>query len=116
MSQSSIITERPEFSSNPLAVRCHPGEVLREEFLVPLGLSANKVALALRVPSNRISDIVNEKRAITPDIALRLSRYFGTSPALWINLQSSYDLRLAQANSGARIERDVTPISVATAI
>jgi antitoxin HigA-1 len=111
MSQSSIITETVSYAKNATGVRCHPGEVLREEFMVPLSLSANKLALALRVPAGRISDIINEKRAISPDTAIRLSRYFGTSPSLWLNLQTDYDLRLTLANRGHEIERDVTPMA-----
>jgi addiction module HigA family antidote len=71
----------------------HPGEILREQFLVPLGLSANGLAIELKVPAPRISEIVRERRAITPDTALRLARYFGTSPEFWMDLQSAYDLK-----------------------
>jgi len=70
----------------------HPGEILREEFMVPMGLSANALALALRVPVTRISQIVNERRGITADTAFRLATYFGTSAELWMNLQTSYEL------------------------
>jgi len=87
----------------------HPGEVLREEFLEPLGLSANALAIALRVPAPRVNDIIRERRAITPDTALRLARYFGTTPQFWLNLQTSYDLKIAIQESGDRIERDVLP-------
>jgi len=87
----------------------HPGEILREEFLAPLDLSANALALALRVPAPRINDIVREKRAITPDTALRLARYFGTTPEFWLNLQTAYDLRRTRRGSGATIEREVSP-------
>ena len=87
----------------------HPGEILREEFLAPLDLSANALALALRVPAPRINDIVREKRAITPDTALRLARYFGTTPEFWLNLQTAYDLRRTRRESGATIEREVSP-------
>lgn len=115
MSQSLTITKTQSDGASGTTVRCHPGEVLREEFMVPLGLSANKVALALRVPSGRITDIVNEKRSISPDTALRLSRYFGTSAALWLNLQSNYDLRLAIASNGPQIEQDVLPLDASHA-
>lgn len=71
----------------------HPGEILREEFLVPLSLSAHALAMALQVPAPRIHDIVRERRAITADTALRLARYFGTSPAFWLGLQADYDLK-----------------------
>ena len=74
----------------------HPGEVLREEFLVPLGVNAHALAMALKVPAPRINDIVRERRSITPDTALRLARYFGTTAQFWLNLQASYDLKIAQ--------------------
>ena len=73
----------------------HPGEVLREEFLAPLGISNHALALALRVPATRIHDIVHEKRNITPDSALRLAIYFGTTAEFWLNLQNAYDLKTA---------------------
>ena len=85
----------------------HPGEILREEFMVPLGLSANALALALRVPATRISEIVHERRGITTDTALRLATYFGTSPELWINLQGSYELSLAQDSLLPTIRKEV---------
>jgi addiction module HigA family antidote len=85
----------------------HPGEILREEFLEELGLSAHALANELKVPPPRINDIVREKRSITPDTALRLARYFGTTPQFWLNLQSNYDLKLAELEIGAVIEREV---------
>ena len=92
-------------------VRTHPGEVLREEFMAPLGLSANALALALRVPATRIGAIVraDRPRAVSADTALRLARYFSTTPEFWLNLQSAYDLSLTVAERGAHIERDVHP-------
>jgi addiction module HigA family antidote len=87
----------------------HPGEILREEFLVPLGLSASALALELKVPAPRINDIVPEGRAITPDRALRLSRYFGTSPEFWMDLQTAFDLKIAAKDSGAKIEAEISP-------
>lgn len=87
----------------------HPGEILREEFLAPLGMTANALAMALKVPSTRINDIVREKRGITPDTALRLARYFGATAEFWLNLQSAYDLRLAKQSTLQAIERDVLP-------
>lgn len=87
----------------------HPGEVLREEFMAPLGLSMNKLALELRVPVTRISEIVHCRRAMSPDTALRLSVYFGTTPVFWMNLQSAYDLALAEDRGLQRIQRDVHP-------
>jgi addiction module HigA family antidote len=86
----------------------HPGEILREEFLVPLGMSANALAIELKVPAPRINDIVRERRAVTPDTALRLARYFGTTPEFWLNLQSAYDLKIALREHGSRIEREVS--------
>jgi addiction module HigA family antidote len=92
-------------------IRTHPGEVLREEFMKPLGLSANALALALRVPATRIGDILRAEkpRTVTADTSIRLARYFGTSPEFWLNLQSAYDLSLAVAENGPAIEREVQP-------
>lgn len=88
----------------------HPGEILREEFLRPLGLSMNKLALELRVPVTRIAEIVHERRGITPDTALRLARYFNTSAQFWMNLQAGYDLKVAGDKEQSRIQRDVKPL------
>ena len=85
----------------------HPGEILREEFLIPLGMSAHALAMELKVPAPRINDIVRERRAITPDTALRLSRYFGTTPQFWMNLQTSYDLKCAEIKFGMKIAGEV---------
>jgi addiction module HigA family antidote len=87
----------------------HPGEVLREEFLAPLGLSVNALAKALRVPATRLHEIVNERRSITPDTALRLARYFGGDAASWLNLQQAHDLRVAEIELAAVIEQEVSP-------
>lgn len=87
----------------------HPGEILLEEFLNELGMTMHELALALRVPANRISQIVEGKRGISADTALRLGRYFGTGPELWINLQSRYDLESAKDELGDIIEREVSP-------
>jgi addiction module HigA family antidote len=91
------------------AVPIHPGAFLREDFLVPLGLSANALALALRVPVTRISEIVRERRGITADTALRLARYFGTTPDFWMKMQMSYDLALASREAITRIEMEIFP-------
>ena len=91
----------------------HPGEILREEFLVPLEMSAHELALALRVPATRINDIVNEKRGITADTALRLSRYFGTTAKFWLNLQASYELEVAEDQLGKVVVREILPRSAA---
>lgn len=88
----------------------HPGEILRSEFLEPLGMSVNALALALRVPAPRINDVVRGKRAISADTALRLERYFGASAQFWLNLQIAYDLRVATAAAGAQIEREIEPM------
>lgn len=93
----------------------HPGEVLREEFMKPLGLSRNKLALQLRVPATRISEIYHERRGITADTALRLARLFNTSAAFWINLQSRYELEIAEDREAAKIARDVQPLETAAA-
>ena len=85
----------------------HPGEVLREEFLVPLSMSAHALALELKVPAPRINDIVRERRAISPDTALRLARYFGTTPQFWMNLQSTYDLKSVEKKVGPKIAKEV---------
>lgn len=87
----------------------HPGEILREEFLTPYGMSAHALAQALRVPAPRINDIVRERRGVTPDTALRLARYFGTTPKFWLNLQQDYDLKTAAASLLETIEREVQP-------
>ena len=85
----------------------HPGEVLSEEFLKPMGLSQNQLALAIRVPARRINEIVHGKRRITPDTALRLARFFNTSPQFWLGLQMDYDLDVAMDRVGNAIEQDV---------
>jgi antitoxin HigA-1 len=88
----------------------HPGEILREDFMKPLGISMNRLALELRVPVTRIAEIVHERRGITPDTALRLGRYFNTSARYWMSAQSSYDLEVAQDELQSTIERDVHPL------
>jgi antitoxin HigA-1 len=92
----------------------HPGEILREEFMVPLGLSMNRVAIDLRVPVTRIADIVNEKRGITADTALRFARYFKNSPTFWMNLQTRYDLEVAEDEIAYKVQRDVRPLEAAS--
>ncbi len=87
----------------------HPGEVLSEDFLRPLGLSQYALAKALGVPQIRISEIIHGKRAVTPDTALRLARYFGTSAEFWIGMQATYDLELARDQIGARIVEEIQP-------
>jgi antitoxin HigA-1 len=87
----------------------HPGEVLREDFLRPSGLTANALAKALHVPAPRINDIVRQRRGITADTAMRLARYFGGDPQSWLNLQTIYDLRVAEKANALKIEREITP-------
>lgn len=91
----------------------HPGEILREEFMLPAGISMNGLALALRVPVTRVSAIVNEARGVSADTALRLGRYFSTTSEFWMNLQRDYDLRVAANASRIQIERDVQPRNAA---
>src|SRR5207245_74566 len=92
----------------------HPGEILREDFMVPLGLSMNRLAIDLHVPVTRIAEIVHERRGITPDTALRLARYFNTSARFWLNAQSAYDLEVAEDELQRTIERDVHPLAGST--
>ena len=87
----------------------HPGEILREDLMKPLGLTVNGLARELKIPVNRMSEIVNGRRALNADAALRLSRYFGNTPEFWINLQAAYDLRVTIHSSASRIEREVRP-------
>jgi len=89
----------------------HPGEILHKEFLEPLGLSQNKLALALHVPARRINEIVLGKRSVTADTALRLARYFKMSPQFWLGLQMDYELDIAEDALESRIEREVRPMS-----
>lgn len=87
----------------------HPGEILAEEFLKPLEMSMNQLAIALRVPASRIKAIIDGERSISADTALRPGRYFGISPEYWLNLQVTYDLRVARRELEEQIERDVRP-------
>jgi addiction module HigA family antidote len=91
----------------------HPGEILFEEFMKPLGLSINRVARDLRVPVTRIADIVHGQRGVSSDTALRLARYFGTTAAFWMNLQSAYSLEVAEREAKEQIERDIHPLNAA---
>ena len=88
----------------------HPGEILREEFMVPLGLNANGLALALHVPAPSVYDIINEKRGISPEMALRLGVAFKTTPDFWLNLQSEFNLRVARNQKEALVKTQVHPI------
>lgn len=87
----------------------HPGEVLREEYLVPLGLSVTMLAKALKVPTPRLNDVVRERRGLSADSAMRLARYFGGDARTWLHLQAVYDLRVAEIANSKRVEREVVP-------
>jgi antitoxin HigA-1 len=100
--------------SQKLLPAIHPGEILRADFMEPLGLSMNRLALDLRVPVTRIAEIVHQRRSVTPDTALRLARYFNTSPGFWLNLQTAYDLEIAQDELSSLIEREVRPAAFAS--
>ncbi len=91
----------------------HPGEILLEEFLKPMGLSQNQVALRIGVPARRINEIVLGKRGITADTALRLGRYFGMSPQFWLGLQMDYDLDITADELAERLDQEVRPYAVA---
>ena len=91
----------------------HPGEVLLEEFILPMNLSQNRLAIDIGVDARRINEIVLGKRAITADTALRLSRFFGNSPQFWLGLQSQYDLDVAEDLLGKRLDREVRPYAMA---
>ena len=87
----------------------HPGEILREEFLIPLEMSAHALSQAIRVPATRVNDVVNGRRGVTADTALRLARYFGNSAEFWLNLQAAYDLRTAERDVAPKIEKEILP-------
>lgn len=112
ISREDLDAGRVDFSDTPSNERLppvHPGEVLRHDFLEPLGLSAHALALALRVPPNRITSILAGERAVTAETALRLARHFGTTPGFWLNLQKAYELEVAECAEGERIRAEVTP-------
>jgi antitoxin HigA-1 len=117
MPKPSTIAEEGTMSTpqNPTdhGVPIHPGELLRNDFLAPMGLSSNALAIALRVPVTRITEIVRERRGITADTALRLARYFGTTPDFWMKMQLSYDLALASSQVAVRIQAEVIPAALA---
>jgi addiction module HigA family antidote len=107
-SKSSIITRRYDRYEREMPP-IHPGEILREEFLVPLGLSANALAIAIGVPATRVNEIVNERRGISGDTALRLGRYFHMTGEFWMGLQGDYELELVRYRSGKEIKLAVRP-------
>ncbi len=90
----------------------HPGEILREEFLKPMSITQYRLATDLNIPHSRVTAIIRGRRSVTPDTALRLSRYFGTSAEFWTGLQQEYDLRKARSEIGPKIESQVTPLAV----
>lgn len=98
--------------SNSQAV--HPGAILRAKFMEQHGLSASGLAIRLHVPAPRVNDIVRERRGISPDSALRLARFFGTTPQYWMDLQTAYDLRVAEELAGDQVRREVAPVQLAT--
>ncbi len=106
---SKLSTTTNKAVGTPNRVTTHPGEVLTEEFLKPLGMSVNALALALRVPATRIAAIVKRERSVTADTALRLARFFGMSAEFWMNLQAMYDLTKTRLENGTAIKRDVRP-------
>ena len=89
----------------------HPGEILREDFMHPLGLSMNKLALDLHVPVTRVAEIVHARRSVTPDTALRLGRYFNTTARFWLNAQAAYDLEVAEDRLQQTVQRQVRPLA-----
>ena len=100
-------TRAPKNGMRPV----HPGEVLREDYLKPLGMSANALAKALRVPASRVNDIVLERRGVSVDTAMRLVRYFGGDVQSWLNLQNAYDLKVAEKTIAAKIAKDIEPMA-----
>ncbi|MHB8835792.1 MAG: HigA family addiction module antitoxin [Candidatus Methylomirabilia bacterium] len=100
--------------TNKLLEPIFPGEILLEEFMKPFGVSINKLARDIYVPPGRISEIVNGKRSITADTAIRLGRYFGVSPEIWLNLQADYELRVVMRDTGKEIESHVRRLKVAS--
>jgi len=112
---ANMSIERPATGWKFKRVTTHPGEVLREDFLVPLGMSANALALRLRVAAPRLHAILHQRRAVTPDTAMRLARCFGTSAQFWLNLQAMHDLSKAEQALGAKVEREVEPLGMTNA-
>jgi addiction module HigA family antidote len=102
-----MIIKRPAAGWNVQGMATHPGEVLEEEFLKPMGISRHKLAMDTHMPATRVGEIVRGRRAVSPDTALRLARYFGNSPEFWLNLQQQYDLSVVRAERKGQIEREV---------
>jgi antitoxin HigA-1 len=112
MLKLQIITRKSEKMTEKLSP-IHPGEVLLEEFIKPMNLSQNRLAIDIGVDARRINEIVLGKRSVTADTALRLARYFGNSPQFWMGLQAQYDLDVAEDALGKRLEREVRPMATA---
>jgi antitoxin HigA-1 len=93
----------------------HPGEILREEFMIPFGLNPNRLAMLLRVAPPNMYDIYHERGGISPEMALRLGRFFGTTPEFWVNLQAHYDLSISRQAQEEKINRDVQPMKISVA-
>lgn len=106
-----MIIKRPAAGWNVQGMATHPGEVLEEEFLKPMGISRHKLAMDTHMPATRVGEIVRGRRAVSPDTALRLARYFGTSPEFWLNLQQQYDLSVVRAERKGQIEREVRALA-----
>lgn len=109
MAKAKDAIKRPPSGWDVQYVTTHPGQMIREEFLKPMGMSANQLALRTRVPATRITEILHERRGITPDTALRLARFFGTSAEFWMNMQVAHDLSKARLERGKAVEREVEP-------
>jgi len=109
LTTSEPVLEDAELADGARMTPLHPGEMLREDFMKPLGLSANALAIALRVPVTRISEIVRERRGITADTALRLARYFNMTPEFWMRLQMDFDLKSASDSQAASIHEEIRP-------
>jgi addiction module HigA family antidote len=110
--REELISGRVDFADVATGKRLppvHPGEILRDDFLQPMQISVYTLAQVIKVPRSRVNDIVLGRRGITTDTALRLARYFGTSPEFWINLQARYDLEVADRTLRRRIEREISP-------
>jgi addiction module HigA family antidote len=110
-----VSIKRPTTGWKIERVTTHPGAVLREDFLIPLGMSANALSIRLRISAPRLHAILHERRAVTPDTAMRLARCFGTSPQFWLDMQQSHDLTKAQQLSGDKITREVEPLAISKA-
>jgi addiction module HigA family antidote len=111
MERRAMIIKRPAAGWNVQGMVTHPGEVLEEEFLKPMGISRHKLAMDTHMPATRVGEIVRGRRAVSPDTALRLARYFGTSPEFWLNLQQQYDLSVVRAERKGQIEREVRALA-----